>query len=695
VLDQKLNIYLIMKINISVLILILFIVTSFFASSQNLLVNSDFENDLDGWESFISDNVNYAATFEVSTVEKHLGNKSAHINVSKVKNDYWAFRYFHIRLKQSGFTLHIGDVVQLRFWAKANSTDLHPMVQAGLAKDAPEKTDFWSLEDYDMSNFLVSNTWKQYEMNLFITQEITSNVMFLIRVGGMTGDYYFDDIDLKVIKNSASDFNWLDNAQSRIDTLRKGDLKLKILDKNGLELPQAVANVKLLRHNFQWGTSVRVCGTNQWNTTSYLWERSEVLKMFNTIVHENDFKWPVVEKVRNSPDYSVVNQYVNWKDQNNMQFRGHCLYWTKDQWMPSWWISLSSDSAKINALMQRCKRDPLYFKGRVFDYDVVNEPVHFTYVEDLIGDSIYTKTFQLANQSDPQANLQVNEWWNIDKWDSWRLRKWVETRLSEKAPIQSIGLQAHWDAERIDWLEVKQKSDYLAEIGLPLKITEFDMDFDRIFGSDNVANRAKQAEDYGKIMRLVFSHPAYNGFLIWGLMDGWRPNAGIYNSDMTPRASRDTIYKLIKPTWATEYKGETSNNGDLAYKGYFGDYQIDINYGGISKIYFVNFSKNQIVKTLTTDFVKGVNAINSINDEGDLLKIYPNPTSDFVTLDIPGSSNHISTITIYNLLGGVVYQYKYASASTVCIDFRVFEKGTYVLSVDIDNNIKQVKILNI
>ncbi|NDP21041.1 MAG: T9SS type A sorting domain-containing protein [Paludibacter sp.] len=682
-----------MRLNSSILIQVLFFITSFSVSSQNLLVNFDFENDLNGWERQVLDNVNYGATFDVSTVEKHLGNKSAHVHVSKVKNDYWAFRYFQIRLKQTGFTLHNGDVVRLRFWAKVNSTDLHPMVQAGLAKNAPEKIDFWSLEDYDMSNFLVSNIWKQYEMNLFITKEVGNDVMFLLRVGGMSGDYYFDDIDLEVIKNSASDFNWLDNAQSRIDILRKGDLKLKILDKNGLELPQATASVKLLRHNFQWGTSVRVCATNQWNTSSFQWERSEVLKMFNTIVHENDFKWPVVEKARNSPDYSAANQYVNWKDQNNLQFRGHCLYWTKDQWMPSWWISLSSDSAKVNALKQRCKRDPLYFKGRVFDYDVVNEPVHFTYVEDLIGDSIYTKTFQSANQSDPQANLQVNEWWNIDKWDSWRLRKWVETRLSENAPIHSIGLQAHWDNERIDWLEVKQKSDYLAEIGLPLKITEFDMDYNRIFGTDNAANRVKQAEDYGKIMRLVFSHPAYNGFLIWGLKDGWRPNAGIFNSDMTARPSRDTIYKLVKQTWTTEYNGQASSNGGLNYNGYFGDYQIDINYGGVSKTYFVNFSKNQIEKILTTDFVKGVNAINLINSDGKLLKIYPNPTSDFISLEIPGSSNHMATVTLYNLSGGVVYQYKYPQASIVRIDFKDFEKGAYILSVEIDNNIKQVKLI--
>ena len=660
--------------------------------SQNLLVNASFENDLSNWDSRIINTIDYGATFGISATEQYSGAKCAHINVSKVKSDYWAFRYHNIRLKQSGFSLQNGDIVRLRFWAKVNTTDLHPMIQAGLARNASEVTDFWLLEDYDMSNFLISSNWKQYEMNLFVTKNVGNDVMFLLRVGGMTGDYYIDDMELEVVKSVASEMNWLDHAQNRIDTLRKADLTLIVQDKFGTIIPQTDVSVKLLRHNFQWGTAVR-SGSGAYTSSTGVWERARTLEMFNTIVHESDFKWPQVEPSRNSPTYSLANKYIDWKSANNLQLRGHALYWTKYDWMPTWWNNLTSDTARINALKTRCTRDVAYFKGRVAEYDVVNEPTHFPYVEDLVGDSIYRKTFQWANESDPQAKLYVNDWWNVDKWDSWRLRKWVETRVTEGADLHGIGLQAHWDNERIDWLEVKLKSDYLAETGLPLKITEFDMDSKRIGMSE-----IELAEDYGKMMRLAFSHPSYDGFLIWGLLGGWRGTAnptGIYFDDAynTPRMARDTMFHLIKNVWTTNVAAKSTLQGECNFNGYFGDYQMDIAFGGEVKTYFVNFAKNSTSKVLTTDFNYTTNAIITPALSELSLRVYPNPAHEIINVDIPHQSNSKAKVLLYNEQGGVVYSYLHPQGGTIPIHLGNVSTGIYFVSVEIDNKVLQKKIL--
>jgi endo-1,4-beta-xylanase len=451
------------------LFLILLLPFSSLIHSQNLITNGDFESDLTSWEDRVA-NTDYTATFNVSTTDIHNGSKAALINVTKVKSDYWAFRYHNIRMRQSGFTGQRGDIFTLKFWAKIkNAGEAHPMIQAGIARNATEKTDFWILEDYDMSNFWIDETWKEYTMDLILTKDVGSDIALLIRFGGMTGEYYIDDISLEKT-GSFPEPNWLENAQSRIDTLRKGNLEFTILDKEGTIMPDATIDISLTNHNFQWGTAVRSVSTSSFYYSQPEWERQEVKKFLNTIVNENDFKWPQTEGTQGNVNYNNIDLYLNWKDTANIMFRGHCLYWTKEVYMPSWWTGLSKND-KISALQTRCTRDVNYYKGKVLEYDVVNEPVHFPYVEDECGEDIYYKTFDWANQADSQAKLYVNDWWNIDKWDSWRLRQWVEKRQLEGTPIHGIGLQAHWDNERIDWMEIVHKMNYLAQTDLPLKLT--------------------------------------------------------------------------------------------------------------------------------------------------------------------------------------------------------------------------------
>ena len=65
-----------------------------------------------------------------------------------------------------------------------------------------------------------------------------------------------------------------------------------------------------------------------------------------------------------------------------------------------------------------------------------------------------------------------------------------------------------------------RKLDYLAEIGLPIKVTEFDMNVRAM----NISE-ADQAKEYAKVLRTCFSHPAIEGFLFWGFWDArhWCP----------------------------------------------------------------------------------------------------------------------------------------------------------------------------
>jgi GH35 family endo-1,4-beta-xylanase len=68
--------------------------------------------------------------------------------------------------------------------------------------------------------------------------------------------------------------------------------------------------------------------------------------------------------------------------------------------------------------------------------------------------------------------------------------------------------------------------DKLAATELPIWITELDV---------SVADEALRADDLETVMREAFAHPAVEGIMLWGFMQGhmWRNNGQLLNADGT------------------------------------------------------------------------------------------------------------------------------------------------------------------
>ena len=69
------------------------------------------------------------------------------------------------------------------------------------------------------------------------------------------------------------------------------------------------------------------------------------------------------------------------------------------------------------------------------------------------------------------------------------------------------------------------------------------------------------------------------------------------------------------------------------------------------------------------------------------IMIYPNPTTDFVTLELP-SSEELS-VQIYDLTGRVVFENQF-SGPLVKLDLSAFESGTYLVHVEGDHQLKRL-----
>jgi endo-1,4-beta-xylanase len=665
-------------------ILLLSLVTSNLVNGQNLLSNGTFETGSYSPFNLWTSSSDYQTALSVTANDPHAGNNAMIIDVQKSDptNTNYYDKIWRVQVTQSGFSASEGEKLLFSFWAKADAP--HKM-QFGITKNSTTYADF-SVEEIDLTT-----EWKQYEMEFISPVTTTTDIRAIFKCGASVGQYYIDDVSMT--RQGLSDLNWYANAEKRIAQIRKGDFTLTVQDENGNPLKNCDVTVSLKQHDFKWGTALSFQSAISADET---WYRNTAADYFNNAVFENDFKWPSMEYTNGQVSYTAVDRYLDWGADMNIGFRGHNLVWVGKQaappstwWMtPSWLWNVSSDSA-YKLIERRIKRDVTHYRGRIFEYDVINEAVHETALANWLGDSVNVLAFKWAKEADPDAALYINDYSNIDGNTTSKYKSYINYLLSKDAPVEGIGLQAHF-GNYIDWMGVKSRLDYLGDLGLPLKITEFDMNVKSIGMTEE-----QQASEYAKMMRIAFSHPDVEGFLFWGFWDSrhWLQNAGIFRADKTAKPAADSVYKLIHKTWSTTLTLKTDQNGQISFNGFYGTYDVRATSCVPGKYAETSFTKSSLSNAVELSAV--ITGVVS-NQERDQVTIFPNPATNKATLDLVSAESLQTEYVLLSITGQVVKTEKVAlntGANTVDVDVFDLKPGVYMLKLKMNDKLYVSKLI--
>jgi uncharacterized repeat protein (TIGR02059 family) len=338
------------------------------------------------------------------------------------------------------------------------------------------------------------------------------------------------------------------------------------------------------------------------NTSEDDYKKAVMLKYCNYGVCGNQFKWSGIEPTKGVINYAPFDNTLGWFNKVGWEMRAHTLLWggtssTDYHELPQW-VGQLAPSVMYDTCKMRIRREMTRYRGIVKEYDVINEPLHANYLQSRVGDSINWNCFKWAREADPDARLFINEY-NIFEYqnDCDNFTNLMHTLVAHGAPIDGIGSQAHFGTS-IDVAAVKSRIDKLSQFGLPIKVTEFDMDGTSI-------TQQNHANEVAKMMRLSFSHPSIEGFIIWGLFDpGWRSNvSNLFATDKTPKVVADTVYQLIHEKWNTHMTEKTDTSGTYFYRGFYGDYDVIVRFGDTWQKYKIHCDKinEGQVFTLTED----------------------------------------------------------------------------------------------
>lgn len=375
-------------------------------------------------------------------------------------------------------------------------------------------------------------------------------------------------LSIAAVNAPAAGGDWKSEADARIEQLRKRDARIEVVDAGGRPVAGVRVEVRQVRQAFPFGAAMTAAILRNPQYAEFFKSH------FNWAVFGNESKWYANERQRGRETYTAADAMLAWCRTNNIALRGHNIFWEPEKWQPGWVPGLNTNELRA-AVERRLESVVTHFKGQFQHWDVDNEMLHGSFFKDRLGEDIHLWMFQRAHELDPAVKLFVNEFNILSVDQDFKATQTVDyvadTRrlISQGAPIGGIGIQGHiWKEDILGKPEViKERLDKVAELKLPIWITEFDT-------ADT--NELSNADRLELVYRTAYSHPGVEGIMTWVFWagDSWRgPNAGLAHADWSLNEAGRRFERLMQE-WSTTVSGVTDAKGEFAFRGFLGDYEV-------------------------------------------------------------------------------------------------------------------------
>jgi GH35 family endo-1,4-beta-xylanase len=402
-----------------------------------------------------------------------------------------------------------------------------------------------------------SNGWTQLIGVYTLTVSGTLSTLTLYMEGPAAGvDFYADDFVVQA--NNPGD--WKTSANSRIEQIRKRDVRLLVVDTAGNPVPGVAINLRQTKHQFAFGSAIN---PNISNPTYAGFFKTN----FEWAVMENESKWYSNEPTRSNVTYTAADSITNYCYTNGIILRGHAIFWAVDQFVQSWVSNLSNPQLLV-AVTNRLNSAVPHFKGTFRHWDVNNEMLHGNFYGNRVGNWINPWMFQYAHTLDTNALLFVNDYNVVAGSETESYKQQIQNLIASNAPVQAIGVQGHFGST-IDPVLTEIRFDSLAELGMPIWVTEYD--------SEN-ADENVRADNLEMLYRIAFSKQAVDGILMWGFWAGshWRgADAAIVNLNWTLNEA-GRRYQSLLSEWTTRTNGVSDAGGGFNARGFHGSYDVTL-----------------------------------------------------------------------------------------------------------------------
>ncbi len=366
---------------------------------------------------------------------------------------------------------------------------------------------------------------------------------------------------------------WRKKAEKMIEENRKSDLIIEVL-RDGKAAPGVDLDIKLVTHEYPFGTFLDHDPTgSDPDAAKY---RELVPQLFNAVtvpIYWADWGW---ESIETRASYF---RRLAWAREQGLPMKAHNLVWPSFKWSPTRLQKIKDEPALLKkTILDEAKERARMLSDQPFvNVDVLNELRTETDFVNIVGRPIYKELFEIAAQTWPSAKLVYNDYdifegGGLTESTRAQHKEIVRQLLREKVKVSMLGWQGHFGESLTPPEQVWKLLDEYGEFGLPIEITEFDVD---------TRDEQSQADYTRDLLTAWFAHPRTFGFTMWGFHEKyhWRPNGAMYRADWTPKPNLAVWKNLTQEVWTSKAQMKTSSEGSAKLRGFRGVYEITVRSG--------------------------------------------------------------------------------------------------------------------
>jgi len=376
------------------------------------------------------------------------------------------------------------------------------------------------------------------------------------------------------------DARWREAARARIDTIRKAPLEVRVVDAQGKPVRGATVRVKQQRHAFGFGNILnpRAFQYPGENGRKY---RAVFAEHFNKTTFESGFRWHnwfLPTRAGNLDEHTaLLDRMIDFCRSRDIGIRGHYLAWapvnaqhrkpTDYRKHPDrLWPELSAHIDRMLA----------FTDGRLAEWDAINHIIGWneTMASVTKSNAIYARVIRHARDR-TDTPLWVNEGSILPGGD--RIEAYeavIRYLVAHDARPDGIGFMGHFKEKTLRPIDgLWDVYERFAAFGLPLQLTEFDID---------TKDEQLQADYLRDVMTLTFSHPSFNGIVMWGFWEGchWRPDAALLRKDWSIKPAGAMWEELVFETWWTDETRTTDASGACTVPAFHGRHGVTVTHNG-------------------------------------------------------------------------------------------------------------------
>jgi len=394
--------------------------------------------------------------------------------------------------------------------------------------------------------------------------------------------------------------DWSLEAEALIAKHRLADAQLRLRLPNGQCPPVGTpVSIRQTRQSFRFG-----CLLNGWGLCPSLAREEAFRRCFAEVFNYASVLFQWGRSLSQRRDYEPADgvtereqraAMVDWCRSNRIEVKGHPLVF----FFQPGWVAERPAGEREALLWRRVRREVGDFAGRVGWWETVNESSwqerrslefnalasHDVFVR--LGPlGVIEHTHRLVSEVDPSAKLILNESYPTEEF-----RRLLGEVLEAGIRVDAIGFQNHGLTSCPTARQLWELCDDWAGFGVPIHFTELMMPSCSAVGRPamvyqmgvNAAHptcqegELRQAGEIEQTYTALFAHPAVEAITWWGLTD-WMScldaAVGLLRTDMLPKPGYERLRRLVKQQWQTRTTAVCGPNGQVAFRGFLGDYEV-------------------------------------------------------------------------------------------------------------------------